>query len=92
MKVKKSLSIILSALMIIALLLLLSYTMYRVDCHRVYNDSEPLFALITYEANDGGSKIYYGFFYQIICWRKLGDLNYKRIETHFIFNFNPVFT
>lgn len=89
MKIKKSLFIILSFLMIIIFIFGLSYIMYKVDCNRIYNDSQPLFALRTDELNDGGSKIYYGIFYQIIVWRKMDSYtDFNKIETHYIFNYH----
>ena len=86
MKIKRLYIGAIVVLMILSILFISSYLMYRIDCNRLYNNKKPILAIHIDELNDGGTKNYYGILYQIIDWQPIDGS--EKIETHFIFNYN----
>ena len=55
----------------VLLVFVISFSMYSIDSLRIRKNTNPLFTFYTANFNDGGSKIYYGLFYQIIKWKPI---------------------
>lgn len=73
----------------VLLVFVISFSMYSIDSLRIRKNTNPLFTFYTAYLNDGGSKIYYGLFYQIIKWKPIDGQ--EKIETHYIINFKDPF-
>ena len=71
------------------LVFIISFSMYSIDSLRIKKNTNPIFTFYTVDLNDGGSKIYYGLFYQIIKWKPIDEQ--EKIEKHYIINFKDPF-
>ena len=83
----KPLRILISILIYACLALGITFALYSVDCVRVDNQQKPLFCIVLIGVDDGGTKVYRGFGYQIIVWRRLTSpgMYLYGVERHFLF-------
>lgn len=85
-KIKKAVIILFVS---VFLLFIISFSMYSIDSLRIKKNTNPIFTFYTVYLNDGGSKISYGLFYQIIKWSPIDGQ--EKNETHYITNFKDPF-
>lgn len=66
-KMKKGLKI---TLVILAILIILAILFFIIDDRRVQKQEKPLFCIEVSTYRDGGTKVYYGLGYKVICFHK----------------------